>query len=116
MKLVLASTAAVLLACVMLYLGYVDVFGYKASRVEADLCEGRWMVYQETDGFTNPLRCLGTPRSLPLPARFKPYEVSPDTKFTLSDMDELCGGPRSEPQDVGGILRCIEPPKSRFAR
>jgi hypothetical protein len=86
--------------------GYVQAVGYKASKVETDLCGGNWMVYQETDGFYNMLRCLQTLKIKPLPPWFAHLRVDPDERFTLGGIDELCSK-GMKPKDVKGTLKCI---------
>lgn len=95
-----------ILIVVVLRNGYVRAAGYKASKVEAELCHGNWMVYQETDGFYfNMLRCLQTPKHRPLPPWFSHLKVDPDERFTLGGMNELC--PRGfRPKNVEGTLKC----------
>lgn len=102
----LSITLLALVSGWILYIGYVQVYGYTYEKVERDLCRGKWMVFQETGEFASPLRCTGIPKTKPLPGHLKRYRVDSSLKFTLSDIDELCD-PGTKPKDVAGILACV---------
>ena len=91
-------------------LSYYGAFGYRADKIEAELCGGHWLAYQQTDGLTSPLRCLRTPKNEKFPSWMAGLQVPHDSRFTLSEMDELCG-PGTKPRVVEGKLKCVTYPK-----
>lgn len=85
---------------------YLDLFGYRASKIEADLCGGYRIREQESDGWTTLLQCSRTKVGNPFPKWLRWAAVDPTEKFTLSGMDELCR-PGTKPRDMGGKLACM---------
>lgn len=99
----------VVLAVVLGFAGqrlYIQEFGYTVKQVEAELCDGKWLVYQRTDGFTSPLRCSQTPKTKVLPFWLNDDRVPPGTRFSLGDLDELCP-PKTKPLEVANKLTCV---------
>lgn len=96
-----------LLVCAVAgYSAYLNLFGYPASKIEADLCGGYRLREQETDGWVTLLQCSTTKVGKKFPAWLGRVEVDPNERFTLGGMDEICR-PGTKPRDMGGKLACM---------
>jgi hypothetical protein len=104
-KMILGAVALLTLAALG-YAVYLDLFGYRASKIEADLCGGYRLRQQDSDGLVTLLQCSRTKVGKPFPKHARWAMVDPNAKFTLSGMDELCR-PGTQPRDMGGKLACM---------
>lgn len=102
----LVTAVAVIIVAFVAHAAYLDLFGYKASKIEAELCGGYRLRYQESDGWVDLLQCSRTKVGGNFPKWLTQYAVNPDEKFTLDGMDEVCR-PGTKPRDMGGKLACM---------
>lgn len=107
----IGSIAVVVLGCgligVLAWDFYVESAGYSAVKIEREICrEGRRLILVEDGIFSPVLRCTSVAKGKPLPRGQEDLPLSPLRRFTLGQIENLCG-PDQKPTKLNGQLGCV---------